>query len=262
MNDREKKIIDNINLYVMDLDGTIYVSNKMIDGSLDFINKLKKENKKFCFFTNNDSKASYEFMKRLENMGIKIESENFYTAGLATIDYLNDKFNGKKVYLMGTESLKKEFIAHGINLVDTDPEIVVVSYDTEITYEKLDRTCHYIRNGAYYIATHPDYNCPTSYGYAPDLGSYIALIKQSTGRMPDLLNGKPNKALGDIICKRFNEKPENVAMIGDRLMTDMQFAINCNFTSILTLSGESTIEDLKSSGLNVSMVINSVKDLI
>lgn len=254
--------LKDVNLYIMDLDGTIYLGNKMIDGSLDFINKLRKENKKFCFFTNNDSKASTEFMKKLINMGIEITNENFYTAGLATIDYLNDNFKNKPVYLLGTNSLKEEFKLHNINLVEENPEIVVVSYDTELTYEKLDKTCHYIRNGAYYIATHPDYNCPTPYGYAPDTGSYIALIKQSTNRMPDLLNGKPNKALGEIICKRFNEKSENVAMIGDRLMTDMRLAINCGFKSILVLSGESTREDLLESDLKVDLVINSVKDLI
>ncbi|MBQ7308487.1 MAG: HAD-IIA family hydrolase [Clostridia bacterium] len=256
------KQIQDIDLFIMDLDGTIYLGNKIIDGSLDFVNILKKENKKFCFFTNNDSKASTEFMKKLFDMGFSFTEENFYTAGLATIDYLNDKFLGKSVYLLGTESLKNEFRKHNINLVDTDPDIVVVAYDTELTYQKLDRACHYIRNGAYYIATHPDYNCPTNYGYAPDTGSYIALIKQSTNRMPDLLNGKPNKELGEIICKRFNKESHKVAMIGDRLMTDMRLAINCGFKSILVLSGESTMEDYKQSGIGVDIVVNSVKDLL
>ena len=256
------KLIQDIDLFIMDLDGTIYLGNKIIDGSLDFVNMLKKENKKFCFFTNNDSKASTEFMKKLFDMGISFTEENFYTAGLATIDYLNDKFLGKSVYLLGTESLKNEFRKHNINLVDTDPDIVVVAYDTELTYQKLDRACHYIRNGAYYIATHPDYNCPTNYGYAPDTGSYIALIKQSTNRMPDLLNGKPNKELGEIICKRFNKESSKVAMIGDRLMTDMKLAINCGFKSILVLSGESTMEDYKQSGLDIDIVVDSVKDLL
>lgn len=253
--------LKDINLFIMDLDGTIYLGDKIIEGSLEFIEKLKKENKKFCFFTNNDSKASTEFMKKLYNMNIDFTNENFYTAGLATIDYINDKFKGKSVYLLGTESLKNEFRAHNINLVEENPDIVVVAYDTELTYQKLDRVCHYIRNGAYYIATHPDYNCPTQYGYAPDTGSYIALIKQSTNRIPDLLNGKPNKALGEIICKRFNENPKNVAMIGDRLMTDMKLAINCGFKSILVLSGESTKDDLNNSGLNIDLVVDSIKDL-
>ena len=107
----DKKILDDVELYIMDLDGTIYLGNKVIDGSVKFIEKLKRENKKFCFFTNNDSRASTGFMQKLFDMGINFANENFYTAGLATIDYINDKFKGKPVYLLGTESLKKEFIS-------------------------------------------------------------------------------------------------------------------------------------------------------
>ena len=254
--------LKDIELYIMDLDGTVYLGNNIIDGSRNFVEKLKKQGKKFCFFTNNDSKASTEFMQKLINMGFVFNDENFYTAGLATIDYLNDKFPHRPVYLLGTESLKREFLKYGINLVEENPEIVVIAYDTELTYKKLDRACHYIRNGAYYIATHPDYNCPMTYGYAPDTGSYVALIKQSTGRNPDFMNGKPNKELGEIICKRFGVPKEKVAMIGDRLMTDMRLGINCGFKSIRVLSGESTLEDKEKSGLEIDLVINSVKDLI
>lgn len=253
---------DNLELYIIDLDGTIYVDNKLIDGALNFVENLKQAKKKFCFFTNNDSKASTEFIKKLKNMNIDINKDNFYTSGLATIDYINSHYKNERVYLMGTESLKNEFVNHGINLVESDPQIVVVSFDTELTYEKLDKVCHYVRCGVKYIATHPDYNCPTSYGFAPDTGSFIKLIEASTRRFPDVVLGKPNKALGEVLCARFNVFPRNVAMVGDRLMTDMEFANKCGFKSYLVLSGETTLKAYKDSKIKVTYLVNSVKDII
>lgn len=252
----------NIDLFIFDLDGTIYLGNKLIDGALDFINELKNSSTKFCFFTNNDSKSSDFFINKLKNMGIKINKTNFYTAGLATIDYINMHYKNKPVYLLGTKSLKNEFSTNGIKLDDENPEIVVISYDTELTYEKLDKACYYIRNGAKYIATHPDYNCPTQSGFSPDTGSFIKLIEASTGRLPDIILGKPNKNLGKVICDKYKVFPERVAMVGDRLMTDMKFAINCGFKSVLVLSGETTLEMFRNSKLKLDMVVDSVKSLI
>lgn len=254
--------LKNIKLFLIDFDGTTYVDTKLIDGATDFLKDVEKQNKKFCFITNNSSVSVDYYVKKLHKLGIVVDKSKVYSSSTATINFLKQKYSNKKIFLLGTKLLKKEFVQNGIRVVDTNPDVVVVAYDTELTYKKLDLACLYIRKGLPYIATHPDNNCPKLYGFAPDVGSFISLIKTSTNREPDEIIGKPNKIMAKEILSQFKVKKSEVAMIGDRLVTDIAFANNNGMTSIAVLTGETTREILKKSNIKPNITVNSIKDLI
>lgn len=257
-----EKLLKNVKCFLLDLDGTIYLGNSLIDGAEDFLKAVKAGGKKYCFLTNNSSRSAADYLKKLEKIGINAVPDEVLTSGQSAVSYLKKNYAGKSVYLLGTESLKKEFSGSGIVLTENKPDIVVVSYDTELTYEKLSKACLYITGGALYIATHPDINCPSERGMLPDLGSYMELIKKSTGKSCGIICGKPRGIMAEAVLERFNLKREEIAMVGDRLSTDIQFALNCGFVSVLVLSGETDMEMLEKSGLKPDVVLPSVKGLI
>jgi HAD superfamily hydrolase (TIGR01450 family) len=199
----------------------------------------------------------------LSKIGLWHDLDQVYTSGIATIEYLNDKFSGKSVYLLGTEGLKREFIKNGINLVeDSTPDVCVLAYDTELTYDKLCKFVTYIKRGAYYIATHPDVNCPHPEVFIPDAGAFIKLIEASTGMLPAEIIGKPFSGMGDNLKRKLNAKNSDFIMVGDRLHTDIAFGNACNFTAILVLSGECTIEDIGKLKGNPDYVLDSLNDIV
>ncbi len=254
--------IKNKKLFLIDLDGTTYLDNKLIDGAKRFVEKLKSNKKSFCFLTNNNSKSRKVYVKKLNKLGIKITPENIYTSGMATISYLQKNYADKKVFLLGTKALKAEFADAKIKLDLVDPEVVVVAYDTELVYKNLDMACYFIRKGLPFIATHPDINCPVVHGFAPDVGSFLSLIKTSTFRDPDIIIGKPFAPIAQSVLLKYDVKPSDIVMIGDRLTTDIQFAKNNGLTSVLVLSGETTKNLYEKSTIKADIVINSIKDLL
>lgn len=243
----KKDILKDIKLFVIDLDGTFYLGDRIISGSLDFVNKVRETGRSFLFFTNNSSKTAEIYIKKLEKMGCKINRNEIMTSGDVAIRYLNTLYKNKTVYLMGTEVLKKDFADNGIILVeDTQPDVVVVAFDTELTYQKLERTCAYIDNGAVFIATHPDICCPVETGFLPDCGALCAAVSLCTGKEPKYV-GKPYKETLDAILSATGFKKENVAFVGDRLYTDVAAGVNNGAKGILVLSGETGLESLESS---------------
>lgn len=247
-------------LFVLDMDGTFYLGNRILDGSLDFIEKLRKTNKDFLFFTNNASKTSEFYIEKLANMGCEITTENIATAGDVTIEYILKNYPGKSIYLVGTPLLEEEFEKKGIKLVQEDPDVVVASFDLTLTYEKLSKACTYIRNGSDFIATHMDINCPTEDGFIPDCGAICAAITASTGAKPRYL-GKPFKETVEMIERITGHRKEDMVIIGDRLYTDIATGFNNGVTSILVLTGETKIEDLDSSEIKPDYVFPSLKTI-
>lgn len=251
--------LKKIKCFLLDMDGTVYLGKRLILGAAKAIERMRILNKKVLFLTNNTSKSRNDYVIKLNNMGIFVTKEDIYTAGNATIDWLETYNKGAKVFLLGTDNLKKEFIDGGIILSDA-PDIVVVGFDTGLTYENLSKVCKYVREGVRLVATHPDFNCPVEGGFIPDVGSFLALIKASCGVDPEIICGKPNLPIGEGIKKLVGFEGKDIAMVGDRLMTDMQFAINNGFTSALVLSGEATEQDLANSGMTVDIVLKSIAD--
>ena len=199
----------------------------------------------------------------LKKLGLFFHSDKVYTSGIATAEYLNAKFKGKKVYLLGTEALKKEFTERGVNLVeDETPDVCVLAYDTELTYEKLCKFVTYLKRGAYYIATHPDINCPHPEVFIPDAGAFMELIKASTGLVPAEIIGKPYSGMGQSLMRKLNAEADKFIMVGDRLHTDIAFGNACGFNTILVLSGESTVDDIGKTAGKPNFILDSLNDII
>ncbi len=237
-----KNTIDNAKLFVCDMDGTVYLGERVLDGALDFVKRVKTSGKQFLFFTNNASRRKEDYYNKLERLGF--EQCELMTSGDVTINYLLTHYPEKTVYVLGTEALRSSMTAAGVKLVySADADIVVSSFDTELTYHKLCIACDGVRNGALYLSTHPDYNCPTDGGFIPDSGAISALITASTGRKPKYL-GKPYKETAEAICTLKCVSPDECISIGDRLYTDIAMAKNSGMKSVLVLSGETKLEDI------------------
>lgn len=255
-------ILKNIECFALDMDGTIYLGEQWIDGAREFLSAVEAAGKKYVFLTNNSSKNSQVYVKKLARMGLEVTEEKIVTSGQATIAYLKQHFPGKRVFLLGNELLTEEFVQEGIVLDAEFPEVVVVGFDTTLTYEKMCRVCDFVREGLPYLSTHPDYNCPTETGFIPDAGAIHAFIRASAGREPDHIIGKPNRDIMDYLVAREGVDKARTAMVGDRLYTDVAAGVNNGYTGILVLSGEATMEDVKISDVEPDLIFDSVKDMI
>ncbi|MDR2202639.1 MAG: HAD-IIA family hydrolase [Clostridiales bacterium] len=251
------KRLNNVKCFLLDMDGTVYLSGEVIEGAREAVERMRRRGR-VVFLTNNTSVSRADYVLKLSRMGFDAEPEDVYTAGNATADYLKEYHGGKKVFLLGTDSLRAEFGGAGIPLCADNPDLVVIGFDTSLTYKNLTAACDFIREGVPYLLTHPDINCPKKDGYMPDVGSFAALIKTSTAREPFIICGKPHKPIADGVKKLTGFLPYETAMVGDRLATDMAFAKNNGFISVLVLTGATSKSDLKQSGASVDVVLDSV----
>lgn len=247
--------------FVLDMDGTFYLDTTIIPGSLEFYHAVINSGRQILFLTNNSSHDAAHYVNRLRGMGVPATPEQIYTSGMATCQYLNRVYPGARVFLMGNHFLREEFSRYGIHLVEEKPDLVVAGFDTELTYDKLVKTCDYIRGGMPYIATHPDYNCPTSTGFIPDLGAMMALIQASTGRSADYIVGKPHEEIVRGMLEMTGLEPESLCICGDRLYTDVATGVNAGILSVCVLSGESTEADVEASPIKPDLVVERLYSL-
>lgn len=258
-------MIDNINkikAFVLDMDGTIYLGDELFPFTKKFLNDVEDQNKKYYFFTNNSSKDQQTYIDKLGKMGIKIKPEQMMISNHVAIKYLKEHYPGKSLYIVGTPLLINEFKKAGFILNEENPDIVVLGFDTTLNYEKLKKACNYIRNGCIYFGMNPDWNCPMEGGsFIPDCGSMAKLIEASTGKFPQFF-GKPSKYTLDYIIQETGCKPEQIAIVGDRLYTDIAVADGSNVTSILVLSGESNREDVEKSKIKPDYVVENLSEII
>ena len=229
-------VFEKVKYFIIDMDGTFYLDGTLIDGALDFLDRVHACCKDFCFFTNNSSNNVAVCREKLAKMGCEVAEDKIVISSHVTADYLNRHKAGKTVFLLGNERLTADFQAAGINLVDKDPDIVVLGFDTTLTYQKLWDACRYLANGAEYIATHPDLNCPTADGFMPDTGSMMAMIEASTGRRP-LVMGKPHHYTVDYLTHSLGCESQELCFIGDRLETDILIGQKHGIPSVLVLTG-------------------------
>ena len=262
LNQDNEHIIDNIRCFALDMDGTIYLGEQWILGAKEFLKKIEESGRSYVFLTNNSSKNPAVYVEKLHRMGWDVTEDKIITSGQAAIFYLQKHFPGKKVFLLGNPLLQEEFEQAGILLDDTAPEVVVTAFDTSLTYEKMCKVCDFVRAGLPYLATHPDYNCPTETGFIPDAGAIHAFIHASAFRYPDRIIGKPNSDIVDYLINRVGTEREQIAMVGDRLYTDIAAGRNNGLKSILVLSGEATLEDVSSSDVRPHLIFDSVQNMI
>ena len=261
VNRDENDILQEIRCFALDMDGTVYLGERWIDGAPAFLHKIEETGRNYVFVTNNSSKNAAVYVEKLHRMGLDVEEDKIVTSGQATIAYLQKHFPGAKVFLLGNDMLREEFTQAGIVLEDSYPDVVVTAFDTSLDYAKLCRVCDHVRAGLPYLATHPDYNCPTETGFIPDAGAIHAFIHASAFRYPDRIIGKPNGDIIDYLCTRVNTAREHIAMVGDRLYTDIAAGRNNGLKSILVLSGEASLEDAQTSDVQPHLIFDSVKEL-
>lgn len=262
INEDPEGILSRVTCFALDMDGTIYLGERWIDGAKAFLERIEASGRSYVFLTNNSSKNAAVYVEKLERMGLAVGAEKIVTSGQATIHYLKRHFPGKKVFLLGNALLREEFLQEGVVLEKDNPEVVVTAFDTSLDYKKMCKVCDFVRAGLPYLATHPDYNCPTEDGFIPDAGAIHAFINASAFRYPDRVIGKPNEDIIDYLTERVNTEREHIAMVGDRLYTDIAAGRNHGLQSVLVLSGEASLEDARHSEVKPHLIFSSVREMI
>jgi HAD superfamily hydrolase (TIGR01457 family) len=253
--------MDDISGFMIDMDGTVYRGGAVIKGATEFIERVKAKNIPFLFVTNNSSHDREHYLKKLTKMGFKVNIDNILTSTTATISYLLKHHNKKSVYPLGTPSFVKEIKEAGIRIVDERPDIVLLAFDTTITYEKMNNAYQFIKNGAKFIATHPDDLCPTEQGYDIDAGPFIRLFESMTSVKATVI-GKPNELMVKMAAERMNVPLKKMVMVGDRLYTDIKMASDAGIRSIMVLTGEAKECDVATSEIKPTIIVNSVNDIL
>ncbi|MBR0277011.1 MAG: HAD-IIA family hydrolase [Clostridia bacterium] len=247
-------------LFLLDMDGTIYLDNSLFEGTLPFLEYVKSIGGRYLFLTNNSSKSAVKYVEKLEKLGIKSTTDDFLTSVNATTAYLKTK-DYKKIYVFGTKSLKEELSCFPItDRMEDDIDCLVMGFDTELTFQKLEDACILLGRGVDYIATNPDYVCPTWYGYVPDCGSVSDMLYNATKRRPRFI-GKPKPDMVYLAIEKTGYTAEETAIIGDRLYTDIACGVNAGISSILVLSGEATVEDVKNTDTKPDYIIEDINKL-
>ena len=252
--------LDGIEAVFVDLDGTLYLGSELIDGALDFLVRLEERGIQRFFLSNNSSRSVTQYVEKLHGMGVPASPGDVLLSTHDLLAWLST--NGiTETYLVGTSGMQGMLEDAGISTDSGEPEYVVLGYDTEITYEKLSTASVHLHRGVPMVASHPDTVCPSPEGGLPDTGAYMELFEATTGVRPEHVCGKPNAGM---ILHKVDEiglRPEQCAMIGDRLYTDMEMAQRAGVQGILVLSGEATIEDLQTAPQTPSLVVGSVDEL-
>ena len=262
VNEDPTGILSKVKCFALDMDGTIYLGERWIDGAKEFLERIEASGRNYVFLTNNSSKNAAVYVEKLERMGLSVGEDKIVTSGQATIHYLKRHFPGKKVFLLGNALLREEFLQAGVVLEEDNPDVVVTAFDTSLDYGKMCRVCDFVRAGLPYLATHPDYNCPTEDGFIPDAGAIHAFINASAFRYPDRVIGKPNADIIDYLTTRVNTGRNGIAMVGDRLYTDIAAGRNHGLQSVLVLSGEASLEDARDSEVKPHLIFSSVREMI
>jgi len=257
--------LKNKELFLFDMDGTIYLDNDLICGALDTLNKIIKLKKKYIFLTNNSSKSKQDYLDKLKKLNIIVDETSVFTSGMAMGIYLNKFHPNKKIYLVGTSALESELKKYNINLINDSNEeiadVVVVGFDRELNYQKLEKACLYIDNGATFLATNIDYVCPIKgKRYIPDCGSICQMITNATKVKPHFI-GKPEPDMINLLASEYNIPKNKIVMIGDRVYTDVTCGYNANVDTICVLSGESTIDTINESSIKPTLTLESIKDM-
>ena len=260
-----REVVSKTKLYLFDMDGTLYLGDRLYDFTIDLLNAIRSSGGKYLFMTNNSSKSVADYIKKLEKLGISATQDDFITSSQATAYYLKKHHAGQTLYVCGTRSLIAELESEGF-AVTTDlskVDCVVMGFDTELTFQKLHDVSYLLltRENLPYIATNPDLVCPTEFGSVPDCGSVCIGIKNATGREPIVI-GKPSPLMPKLAMERWGYTPEETAVIGDRIYTDVKSGINAGATGILVLSGESTMQTVAESDVKPHLILDNAGQLL
>ncbi len=260
-----KEYVQKLKLYLFDMDGTLYLGDRLFDFTIELLDTIKKTGGTYLFVTNNSSKSVNDYVKKLQKLGIKATKDDFMTSSQATAYYLHKYHEGKNLYVCGTESLKEELRMEGFNVTTNldEVECIVMGFDTELTFQKLHDVSYLLltQPDMPYIATNPDLVCPTTFGSVPDCGSVCIGIKNATGKEPVVI-GKPSPLMPQLAMDKLGICPEEACVVGDRIYTDIKSGLHAGITGILVLSGETTLEILNQSSDKPHCVLKDAGEIL
>lgn len=257
----KETLLKETDAFLFDLDGTVYLDETPIGDVRGTLARLRAMDKRIVFLTNNSSKTEAEYRQKLARIGLWGEGDLVYTSAMATAEYVAARFPHKRVYLLATDAVKEEF-SRTVPLVEEAPDVVILAYDTTLTFAKMKRFNEFLAGGAVFLATHPDAVCPTAGVSMPDVGAFLELFYTSSGRRPDLIVGKPGTAMGEGLERRLGIPRTRMCMTGDRMHTDIRFGNNCGMHTVLVLSGETTEETMKNFPDRPDLVLPDVNALV
>ena len=246
--------------FLLDKDGTLSLGNTLLEGSLKFINILKEHKINFAVATNNSSKTALEHLQSLNKMGLDFKKDNIIVSLDVAIDYIVSS-GVKKLFWLANSSVS-DYLEQFFIFDKETPEAILITFDTELNYSKLLDLTNLLHRDIPYYVTHSDIVCPTETYDIPDVGSFIKMIEMTTHRMPDISFGKPSQYYIDYIKKRYNIKESEMVMVGDRLYTDIKLAEGNDITSVLVLSGETSMDDYNNSDISADFVVDDVSNII
>ena len=259
------KPISEKKLFFLDMDGTIYLDHTVFPQTTAFLDAVKARGAKYLYLTNNSSKSVSAYVKKLAEMGITATEDEFLTSTEATVIYLRENYpKNAKMYVFGTRSFLEQLTAAGFNTTTTlsdDIAVLVMGFDTELTFGKLEDACILLGRGVDYIATNPDIVCPTRYGSVPDCGSIAQILKNATGRMPRFI-GKPNPEMLLLALAKEGIDANDALMIGDRVYTDIASGVNAGVDTVLVLSGEGTVADAEASDKKPTYIMQDIGEVM
>lgn len=257
----KETLLETTKAFLFDLDGTLTLGGRPLGRAAQTLRALRAMGKRIVFLTNNSSKTREAYRLGLERTGLWQQGDEIYTSNTAAIAYLNGLPKRRRVFLLSTRAVRGEYAEAGIELDETHPDLLLLAYDTELTYEKLCRFDAFLRAGTEFFATHPDDVCPAQNGSVPDVGSFLALFERSSGRKPDLIVGKPYPPMRTGLESVLRLPKEEMCMVGDRLYTDIRFANRNGMKSELVLSGETKRSDLAASSDRPDLVLDTADAL-
>ncbi len=257
--------LKDIKCFLFDMDGTINLGNTLIPGMDDFFKKLRSYGRDFYLVTNNSSKGHSHYVEKMRRLGIIVDRKNVLISSDAFVYYMQHLKPGASLYVLGTDLLKETIIKGGFKLttlLEEKTDYVVVGFDMSLNYDKLAIACRLIDRGVPYVATHPDVRCPIEGGeFIPDCGAMLKLIETATGKKPLAITGKPYHYMVDVVMERTGYKKDEIAMVGDRLSTDIAFGLNNGILSVLVLTGEATLEDIEKENIHPDIILPHAADI-
>ena len=252
-------------LFLLDMDGTIYLDERLFPGAKEFLEHIRFTGGKYLYLTNNSSRGVETYVEKMLRLGIPAETEDFFTSVDATICYLREhQTRSECYYVCGTESFKRQLRDSGFSLAEKPEETVTAllcGFDTELTFQKLEDACILLNRGVDFIATNPDWVCPTWYGYVPDCGSVCEMLTRATGRRPTVI-GKPQPLMALLAMEKAGFSREETLLVGDRIYTDIACGVNAGIDTALVLSGESTMETVGQSETKPTAIYPDIAALL
>ncbi|MBE6788395.1 MAG: HAD-IIA family hydrolase [Ruminococcaceae bacterium] len=258
----KKEQIKKIKCFVLDMDGTIYLGNELFEFTPEFLKTVKSAGKDYRFFTNNSSRNSKMYAEKLKKLGVEGVGDNdVCISNEVVIRYIKKNYKDPRVFVLGTPALIENFKARGIEIDEQNPNLMVLGFDTTLSYDRLSRFCQFVRDGVDYIGVNPDLNCPMEGGkFIPDCGSIARLVESSTGRFPEFF-GKPSKHTLDYVVDVTGYKENEIAFVGDRLYTDIAVTENSEAASILVLTGEGTLDEALNGEHKPDLIMRSLEEI-